>query len=191
MLYARVKSFLARFRDSRSGTITVEAVIVVPLLFWALQATFEFFEIHRYQSVREKATYAVVDLISREQAPIDQPFLDGSKQLFDDFTNDDGDNQLRVSVITYVADDDEYAVVWSQIRGIGPMIPLQTADVATAHEALPTLGNGRQVILVESWSDYQPGLSAGFETTVPISTRVFTSPRFVEQIRCPSCVTGT
>lgn len=187
MLYIRAKSFVLRFRDCAKGTITVETVVVVPILFWALQATFEFFEMYRYQSVREKATYAVVDLISREQAVIDQPFLDGSKQLFDDFTNDLGDNQLRVTVITYSVADDEYSVVWSQIRGTGPMNPLQTADVKTDHANLPTIGNGRQLIIVESWSDYEPGLSVGFDNAIPITTRVFTSPRFVAQIQCPSC----
>jgi len=191
MVYARVTSFLARFRDCAKGAITVEAVIIVPILFWALQATFEFFEMYRYKSVREKATYAIVDLISREQAAIDQPFLDGSKQLFDDFTNDLGDNQLRVTVVTYSLADDEYAVVWSQTRGEGPMNPLQTADVATAHDSLPTLANGRQLIIVESWSDYEPGLSVGFDSSIPVVTRVFTSPRFVAQIQCPSCATGT
>src|SRR6056297_933021 len=65
MTYARLKSFLLRFRDGVQGTITVEAVVIVPILFWALQATFEIFEMYRYKSVREKATYTVTDMISR------------------------------------------------------------------------------------------------------------------------------
>jgi Flp pilus assembly protein TadG len=187
MTYARLKSFLLRFRDGVQGTITVEAVVIVPILFWALQATFEIFEMYRFKSVREKATYTVTDMISREQAVIDQPFLDGAKQLFDEFTNGVGENQLRVTVVTFDTSTNEYSVVWSQIRGTGPMNPLQTSDVATDHDSLPTLGNGRQLIIVESWSNYEPRLNAGFDPSVPVTTRVFTGPRFVENIQCPSC----
>lgn len=188
MTYARLKSFLLRFRDGVQGTVTVEAVVIVPILFWSLQATFEIFEMYRFKSVRDKATYAVSDMISREQAIIDQQFLDGAKQLFDDVANDIGDNQLRVSIITFDAAANEYSVVWSQIRGTGPMTPLQSSDVATSHATLPTMGNGRQLIIVESQSAYLPRLNAGFAPTIPIATRVFTSPRFVAQVVCPTCM---
>ena len=149
MLIARLKSFLTRFRDSTRGTVTVETVIVVPLLFWTLSATYEFFEMYRYKSVREKASYTIVDMISREQTNVSTAYVDNTKTLFDDFTNDRGENQMRISIITYNSDDDEYAIVWSEVRGDGPLDELTDDSIKTRHDILPIMGNGEHLIQVE------------------------------------------
>ena len=182
-------TFLRRFCKAARGTISVEAVVIIPVLFWAINATYEFFEIYRFKSAREKASYTIVDMISREQADITQSYLDGAKNIFDDFTRGD-DNQLRVTIMTYDAGDDEYSVVWSAIRGNGPLNRLTTQDVKNRHAMLPMLPNGGQLIQVESYSEYETRLSIKQDGILPVSTRVFTSPRFVEQIKCPSCSAG-
>ncbi|MCZ0811751.1 MAG: TadE/TadG family type IV pilus assembly protein [Pseudomonadota bacterium] len=187
MLIARMKSFLARFRDCASGTVTVETVVIVPILFWTLSATFEFFEMYRYKSVREKASYTIVDMISREQTSVSASYIDNTKTLFDDFTNDFGENQMRVSIITYNSEDDEYAIVWSEVRGDGPLDELTDASVKTRHDILPIMGNGEHLIQIESYSEYEAHLSVGFSDSIPMQTRVFTSPRFAEQVKCPDC----
>ena len=115
-MFMHLKNRLARFRDATHGTVTVEAVIIVPILFWAVAATAEFFEMYRYKSIREKASYTVVDMISREQSSLSQTYIDNTKTLFDDFTNSDTEDQIRISVVTYNEDDDEYAIVWSEVR---------------------------------------------------------------------------
>lgn len=187
MLIARLKSFLTSFRDSTRGTVTVETVIVVPLLFWTLSATYEFFEMYRYKSVREKASYTIVDMISREQTNVSTAYVDNTKTLFDDFTNDRGENQMRISIITYNSDDDEYAIVWSEVRGDGPLDELTDDSIKTRHDILPIMGNGEHLIQVESYSEYEPQLDIGFSKAIGIQTRVFTSPRFAEQVKCPDC----
>lgn len=37
------KTWLKRFRNDEAGSVMVEAVICMPLVFWTLAATYEFF----------------------------------------------------------------------------------------------------------------------------------------------------
>ncbi|WP_397543491.1 TadE/TadG family type IV pilus assembly protein [Roseovarius salis] len=190
MLWLRFKHLIASFREDTRGSFLVESVIALPLLFWTLAATYEFFEVHRYKSVREKATYTIADMLSREQSVVTDIYIDNAKILFDDVANDDGVNQLRVSVIRYLAADDQYEVAWSEVRGTGGMAALQDADVATAHDQLPAMSNGEEVILVESRSSYDPSFDVGLSDGINISTRVFTSLRFAPQLCFDVCTSG-
>ncbi len=182
MLWLRLKTALQGFRDDTRGSFMVESVIALPLLFWTICATFEFFEVHRYKSVREKATYTIADMISREQAVVDDTYIDNTKLLFDEITNDDGVNELRVSIIRYNGNTDQYEVFWSEVRGTGPLFALDNDDVADAHDELPTLSHGEDVILVESVSSYDSLFDLVLQDTIRIETRVFTSIRFASQI---------
>lgn len=182
MIGARLKYLLQRFRDETRGSFTVESVIALPLLFWTIAATFEFFEVHRYKSVREKATYTIADMISREQAVIDDTYIDNTKVLFDSIVTDTGTNQLRVSIIRYDANDDVYKVFWSEVRGQGPMFALEDADIAQSQDQFPTMEDGEDVIVVESVSNYDSLFDLVLKDTIRIETRVFTSIRFASQI---------
>lgn len=178
---------IRRFRGEQDGSVMVETVICLPLLIWGLVATYEFFEVHRYTSAREKATYTIADMISREVAPINETYIDNLKRLYDTMTNDDGVSQLRVSIVNFDLDANEYSISFSEIRGTGPMTSLVDADVKNAHAILPILNDGEQVILVESQSDYKPAFRVGLGNEVPIETRIFTKIRFAPQI----CWEGT
>ncbi|MFN3210137.1 MAG: TadE/TadG family type IV pilus assembly protein [Roseovarius sp.] len=183
MLMARLKVSLRSFFEETRGSLMVESVLSLPLLFWGMAATFDFFEIHRYKSVREKASFTVADMISRETAAvgITSIYLDNTKILFDEITNDDGVNQIRVSVVTYDADVDEYGISWSKVRGTGSMGELTSADVKDAHDRLPDVSDGEEIILVESTSTYTPLFNVGLND-VTIDTRVFSAIRFASQI---------
>lgn len=183
MLLARLKVSLRSFCKETCGTITLETVIVLPLLFWSAAATFEFFEVHRYKSVREKATYTVADMISRETsaAGLNSVYLDNAKILFDEISNDAGVNQIRVSIVTYDGVTDEYGISWSQVRGTGSLAPLTDGDVQNAHSELPIVPNGEEFILVESKSTYDPLFTVGL-TDVDINTRTFTAVRAPQKI---------
>ena len=183
MLLARVKVAWSEFWEDTRGSMMVEAVLSLPLLFWVLAATFEFFEVHRYKSVREKATYTVADILSRENSSvgITGTYLDNALILFDEMSNDDTQNQIRVSVIQFNGTDNKYEISWSQTRGPGPLEALTNADVASAHDSLPILDNGAEVILVESRSHYNPVFDVGLDDLV-VETRLFTAIRFSPQL---------
>ena len=67
MYWKLIKTHIRDFAQDTRGTIMVETVLSLPLLIMGLAAMFEFFEIHRFQSARDKATYTIADMISREQ----------------------------------------------------------------------------------------------------------------------------
>ncbi|MEM6480794.1 MAG: pilus assembly protein [Pseudomonadota bacterium] len=184
---ARLKTQVEQFQREARGSVTVEMVITLPLLFWMLWATYEFFEIHRYQSARDKATYTVADMLSREQDVVTPTYIDNVKVLFDQIANDDGVNQIRVSVIEFDEANDEYDAVWSEVRGPGQLAPFAEGAISDGHSKLPKMRNAEQVILVESLTVYQPRLDLVFDDTIPMESRVFTSLRFSPQLCFDKC----
>lgn len=187
MFWHDLKLHLQEFRDDERGSFIVEAVIALPILFWGLAATFEFFEVHRFKSVREKATYTIADMLSREQDVVTEVYMDNAKALLDVIASDDGVNQLRVSVVRFLANDQEYHVVWSRVRGTGPLDALNDADVAADHDRLPIMADGEEVILVETVSRYDSLFEMVYKDAFNIETRVFTSIRFAPQLCFDDC----
>lgn len=186
-----IRSLMARlavFREDARGSITVEMVITLPLLIWAMVATYEFYDIHRYQSVRDKATYTIADMLSREEIGINDIYIDNAMTLFDQITNDNGVNQIRISVVEYIEDDAEYVTQWSEVRGIGDFVPYgKDEEFPDGANTLPIMNDGEVVILVESNSLYEPLLDLVFQGEIPMDTRVFTSLRFSPELKCEAC----
>ncbi|SLN13791.1 TadE-like protein [Roseovarius albus] len=202
MIFKSIKSHLLGYRNDTEGSAMVEFAVTLPLLILLLGATYEFFEAHRYRSVRDKATYTIADMISREQGEgedinVDRPeefitdtYIDNSLRLFDEITNDNGANQIRVSMIQFIAGDPDneddpgtYVSEWSEVRGTGTMTALKDVDVANSHDTLPIRSNGQFLLMVESESKYVPIFDVGFNEDMRVSTRVFTDLRFAPQLR--------
>lgn len=182
-MLTRFKLSLARFRKDTSGIMTVEMVITLPFLFWMITTSFELFEVHRYKSVRVKATYTVADMLSRELLPVNDAYVDAAKSVYDSMTRDHGVNQVRMSVVVYESATDTYAVRWSEVRGEGPMPEMTDAHVSTAHAELPILQGGEELIIVESNSTYEPIFKyPGLNNRYTVNTRVFTGIRFAAQL---------
>ncbi|MEI4261115.1 TadE/TadG family type IV pilus assembly protein [Roseovarius sp. D0-M9] len=182
MAFRPLKSWLSRFRREERGSVMVEAVITLPVLIWAIGATYEFFEVHRYQSARDKASYTIADMVSREMLPITPTYISNAKTVFDTIANDHGTNTLRVSVIKYDVDEDEYSVKWSEVRGTTNLSRLETSDVIDAHDRLPQMRDGEELVIVESLSDYQPMFDVWPGDPMEMSTYVMAIPRFAPQI---------
>ena len=176
------KTWLKRFRNDEAGSVMVEAVICMPLVFWTLAATYEFFEVHRYASARDKASYTIADMISREMQPVTPVYMDNAKTVFDMVSNDTGDNQLRVTIVKYDVEEDEYTVKWSEVRGDGGMLPLEDADAEAQRDRLPLMNDGEEVIVIDAASLYAPFFRLGVIDPTLIESRVLTSPRFAPQI---------
>ncbi|HKL07075.1 MAG TPA: hypothetical protein VJ929_14805 [Roseovarius sp.] len=188
-----LKKRLSRFRDDTRGTVTVEAVIIVPILFWAVTATWEFFELYRFKSVREKASYVVVDMISREQNGITETYLDNTLSLYDDVVREAGNNQIRVSSVMFrdndpnIDTDDEYVILWSEVRGEGPLEPIKTSEIKDGADFIPKMADQGTLIMIQTLSLYHPNFKVGLAANLPVDTHVFTSPRFVAQVNCTDC----
>lgn len=171
LFWARLKAFA---NDTR-GTVAVEAVLALPLLFWTFLASFVYFDAYRQTSINVKAAYMVGDVLSRETNAIDNDYLNGMKSLFDFLTNNNTNTRMRVTVVRYDADTDEYTRDWSKTRGT--VSPLQEGELSQMREKLPVMADTERVILVETWSKYTPPFSVGLASR-DMYNFVFTSPRF-------------
>ncbi|MGX0975509.1 hypothetical protein ACSSVY_001211 [Roseovarius sp. MBR-51] len=179
-------NFLRRFWQRECGTVAMETVVMFPFLFMGLTFSYEYYEMFRYQSVREKATYTVADMLSRETAVVNATYMNNVKVLFDLITNDTGANQVRVTVVRYHFDADnsidEFELRWSEVRGTGSLNPLSDDDVRNAHATLPNMIDGQEIILVETLSEYDPVVTTGLSAGTEIKTRMFVPLRFAAQL---------
>lgn len=121
-------------------------------------------------------------MISREMQPVTPVYLDNAKTVFDMISNDEGNNQLRVSIVKYDLEEDEYTVQWSEVRGTGGLSPLSDADAEAQRDRLPIMNDGEEVIVIDAASMYAPFFRLGVIDPTLIESRVLTSPRFAPQV---------
>ncbi len=178
---------LDRFRRDEGASLSVEAVLVLPLLLWAFLATYTFFDIYRAKNLSLKANYAISDLLSRETTPLDMTYLQGAEAVFRYLTNSNTDSWLRVTVV-YCEDDcadpnRDLRRDWS--RATDSMPTFTDDDVMTHLEPIiPWIASGERVIIVETGIEYEPPFSqnltgVGARNFIDI---VMTRPRFAAQL---------
>lgn len=179
-MYRPVLHALARFvRDTRAS-LTVEAVIVMPMLFWAFGASYVFFDVFRENSVGEKASYTIADMMSRETGFITPTYMDNTLTLLSQLTDEDeSDLGVRVSVIRWDDEDSTYDLRWSQARGNAVAHDADT--VSNWGDVLPVMVDEEQIILVETFVRYQPAVRVGLGERT-LQTFVYTRPRFAPQL---------
>lgn len=183
LLGARLKAF----RDDQSGMMALEAILVIPLLFWAYMGIFVMFDAFKKQTDGLRVTYAVADAISREKDAIDQTYLDSVYKLTNFMTRSPQRVTQRVTVVCYSPSADSYAIAWSMVQG--PKMadyPAHTNETLDANaNRLPNLVLGEQAVLVETFMDYAPIWDVGL-TAKTFDYWVFTRPRFAEQVKWES-----
>lgn len=165
--------------DDTSGSVAVEAVIVVPIIVWCYLAMFTIFDTYRQYTTQQKAVYTISDLISRQATPLDADFIDGLHELFEALSRSSAETGMRVTVASYDLVDEEYDVIWSRTRG--GMISLQSEDVAGWSDRLPVMPQDDQIIIVETGAAFVPVFSVGLENQT-IRNFVFTRPRYAKQM---------
>ena len=61
-------NFTKRFSTNEDGGLSIEAVLAIPLLVWALTATIVFYDAFKTPHISQKATYTIADMLSHEEA---------------------------------------------------------------------------------------------------------------------------
>jgi len=172
-------SRLRWFRRSEEGSISVEAMLVLPILVWAYMGTFVFFDAYRAQSTNIKAGYSIADTISRETGYITPAFMDSLYALQQFLVDTEEQVQMRVTVYNYRLSDDSYRVRWSQTRGGGAA--MTDAVLTVLRPNLPVMPDGEVAILVETRVGYVPAFSVGL-ADFTFEDLVVTRPRFAGQV---------
>lgn len=178
-----LRARLARFTRDTRGTVATEAVIALPVIFWAFLAAFVFFDAYRQSSINLKAAYMVGDTLSRETNSIDDDYMDGMKGLFDHLAGRATNTRMRVTVLQWDDEDEAYLRDWSEARGA--VSPLAQNDLSGIADKLPVMADNERVILVETWSHYTPPFKIGLPAQ-DMYNFVFTSPRFAPLLRYSS-----
>ncbi|MBT8455499.1 MAG: pilus assembly protein [Alphaproteobacteria bacterium] len=177
----RLRNLPRRFTRSEEGTLSVETVIVFPIVLWALFGMFVFWDVFSTVNRNTKATYTIADLISREPDPIDPNYLDGLGGVYNMLVRDaDANSTLRVSVVSNKVNEagfEELTLEWSY--GTGDMPDRTTLDGLLGN--IPIMAVGDNLIVVETKTFWEPALTIGIGSR-DITNRVVTSPRFVAQV---------
>lgn len=155
-----MKHLLKQFLRDTSAAVSLEAVIVFPILVWAWIGTFAFFDAYRVYNTSIKATFTIADLISRQEEEDRVGFddLDGMAAMLATMIRDTDGVEMRVTQIQRLTTE-AYCVDFSY--GTGTQARLFTANLAGFEDQLPQMASGERVILVESFIDYEPAFNVG------------------------------
>jgi hypothetical protein len=202
--------FLRRFASDARGNMSVEAMLMLPVLVWALIAFFSFWDVYRINYLAKKATFTIADVISRERAQISAAFAFRYGTVFAyaverpiPLTSSNSRNQPIVIRVTSLGFTESGAgsttsVLWS-MSSDATRLPLRdAAGLADLAGRIPAMLDGDNIIVIETrvyWSPsfYQPyrGAAPSLDFLQALQTREIDTittvrPRFVPKL----CFTG-
>lgn len=169
---------LRDFRDDTRGYVTLEAMIIMPVLLWIFGAGWVYFDALRQQTVNQKANYTLSDMISRETDALTGDYLTNAHRLLTIMTKSQGNEAgLRVTLVQY--DGANWQVAWSRSRGAPGT--LNNGSMEEYEGRLPLAAAGEQLILLETWDSHNPVFDVGL-SDFEIRSYSFTRPRYAPQI---------
>ncbi|MEI4471335.1 TadE/TadG family type IV pilus assembly protein [Frigidibacter sp. MR17.24] len=169
---------LVRFRRSERGSMTAEAVIILPAWIFVYIMTFTFFDAFRTHTVNLRATYTVADMVSRQTNAVGPTYLTSLKNVFDYVARSPQATTMTVSSIYYDTTTQKYRVNWSYTKGG----TTQTDTTIQAQKArIPNLKSGETLILVETHMGYDPVFNIGIND-IDYDYFITTAPRFAAQV---------
>jgi Flp pilus assembly protein TadG len=180
MMTRKFLSALKGFRDDTKGVISVEMVMILPLLFWSFAAVATFFDAYRSRSLAEKAAFTISDMLSRETNAITASYITNTRALYDELASSQTDSSLRVRVISWHSAQNAYEIDWSEARGDQLQV-LENSDMTALEPSLPVMSDSDVLILVETLNSYSPVLNVGIGD-ISIDTFVYTRPRYAPQL---------
>jgi Flp pilus assembly protein TadG len=175
-----IPSALRRHARSESGALTVEALIMFPLLVWAYTAMFVFWDAYKAENLTMRAAYTVADMISRETLDITAGYIDGANSIYAFLGGTSTDNDLRVSVVTMgrnANDELELQLMWSYATGEwGAHV-----NVNALEPRVPIIAEGAQLIVVEARTGWEPAFNVGLPAR-DLYDLVVAVPRYDPQV---------
>ncbi|MBW4962264.1 TadE/TadG family type IV pilus assembly protein [Sulfitobacter sp. CW3] len=170
---------LRRFASHEDGSVSLEALILMPLVLWVYAAMFSIFETYEEYSLNQKAAFTIGDMISRETLPIDSDYLGGAHDLLDYITQSQGPSTLRVSSLQYDKKQNRFYVHWSRARGADSAVT--DADVASWTNRLPSIPDDEYIVVTETTTTFTPPFNIGLGQP-EIKNFVFTRPRYAPRV---------
>ena len=165
-----LSNHLSRFSREDSGTLTVEAVLILPILVWWWVASLVFFDAFHARNVNQKAAYTISDMISREMgaSPMNSSYIEGLGAVYAYLTAGHGSNStIRVTEL-YCEESCELnsadrvlLVDWSYSTDSKPILTNET--IADFEDQIPVMTRADRAIMVETFMDYTPAFNVGMD----------------------------
>lgn len=187
-LIAEIRWFLGESR----ATISVETVLVFPMLAWWYIGAFVFFDAYRSYATSIRTSYVVADIVSRSRDVVQRDFLDGLDVLVDRLALTSGDPVIRVSSVLFdETPTPQHVLQWTHATGDMPAMTQARLD-SMVEEWIPVMANQETVIVFETAIPYTPPYDMGLDLTSFWRTAdlnpgnwynvVVTRPRFAQQL---------
>ncbi|PJI92464.1 hypothetical protein BC777_1315 [Yoonia maricola] len=155
-----IAAFARRFRDDERGIISIELVLVVPILVWVFLSTYVYFDVYRVETNSVRATITIAEMFSREDM-VDNTYIDSAREVLRELTFEEANPDLRVTVYRFRESDNTYRRVWSRNRGMGGNLTnSDLADLAAAGR-LPPMNELDQNIFIETRTQYDAPFNIG------------------------------
>jgi len=170
-----------KFVYDESGTLVIEAIIIFPILTWALVAMTVYFDAFRVRSVNLKAAYTISDMLSRENPIVDENYVQGLKTVFDFLVASNHPTWVRISLVRFDindvddAGDDEHFVKWSWASD--GETPWTNDTISQIESRIPIMANGDTTLIVETHMRYVPAFKIGIKP-YDLENFITTRPRF-------------
>lgn len=175
-----IRKLIAGFAGDRRGSISVEALLILPIVLWAYIAGFVFYDAFRAQNTNVKAAYVVADLMARATDPVDADYLEGLGDLYAMLSQARSPTAMRVASIDWDITNERYRLRWSY--GTGELPAFTTADLdQRLANRITDLSAGETALIVETVLDYRPMLNVGVPARQMVNF-IQMRPRFVPQI---------
>ncbi len=175
----QIKEHLNPFIKETQASLSIEAVLIIPILLWAFLAMYVFFDGYRTQNLNLKASYAIGDLLSREVDPVGPDYIDGLDSIFRYLAHNPEGVWIRVSLVKWNADDSLYELVWSyNTKSDADAQPLAPESVKNK---LPIMEDQDTIIVVETHADFTPQFNVSL-SDVSLDNFIVTSPRFTSTV---------
>jgi Flp pilus assembly protein TadG len=174
-------TWFRRWLRDHTGTITVELVLILPLLLWAFISFYVFWDAYQSRNRVQKAAYTASDMLSRELTTLTPTYLNGMATVIDYLTHSAQPAQIRVTSATRLTDaEDGLAVQWSYSPG-NALPAMTTADLYDIRNEIPLMALGTTAIILEVSVPFQPALNVGLSAS-NMTEFLVTRPRFLPKL---------
>jgi len=170
---------LRAFLKGERASLSVEAVMIFPLLLWAYFGMFILFDGYRTMVANERAAYTIGDLLSRETDYVTPTYLDGMNDVLDVLTQSPHRTVLRVSAVKYKQSTDSYELSWSYATAGKDAIAAGTLSQLVPY--IPVMADSGEVVVVETWLAFEPFMHISLDSFY-FQSLVVTRPRFAAQV---------
>ena len=168
---------LTRFKNDESASLTLEFVLILPLLVTWFLGSIIFFDAYNSKATAQRTAHTLADIMSR-QTDVDNAFIDSLLTVQNRMLPRSSVGTVQVTSIQRDLAGD-LQLLWTHTTD-GAATALLLADIPLA--SIPVLGNGESVLLIDTSVPFVP-LSdwVGF-TATNWTYRVPIAPRYVEPL---------